>query len=63
MTADARTLGWLTRALQHEFAAVQQYLAQATLARMSGYPDWAERLQAEAMERSEERRVGKECRL
>jgi len=50
MTADARTLGWLTRALQHEFAAVQQYLAQATLARMSGYPDWAERLQAEAME-------------
>ena len=50
MTADARVLGWLTRALQHEFSALQQYLAQATLARLTGDEALAERLRAEALE-------------
>ncbi len=50
MTADARVLGWLTRALQHEFSALQQYLAQATLARLYGEVELAERLRAEALD-------------
>lgn len=50
MTADTRTLGWLTRALQHEFSALQQYLAQATLARLTGDEALAQRLRDEALE-------------
>jgi bacterioferritin len=49
MAADARVLGWLTRALQHEFNAVQQYLAQSVLARLSGQPQLAEELHGEAL--------------
>ncbi|MFN3828479.1 bacterioferritin [Tepidimonas ignava] len=49
MAADARVLGWLTRALQHEFSAVQQYLAQSVLARLSGQPELADQLHEEAM--------------
>ena len=50
MAADARVLGWLTRALQHEMTAVQQYLAQSVLARMTGHGELAERLRSEALE-------------
>lgn len=50
MAADARVLGWLTRALQHEMGAVQQYLAQSVLARLTGHEALAERLRAEALE-------------
>lgn len=48
MAADARVLGWLTRALQHEMTAVQQYLAQSVLARLSGHAELAQRLREEA---------------
>ncbi|MEW6693526.1 Bacterioferritin [Tepidimonas thermarum] len=50
MAADARVLGWLTRALQHEMTAVQQYLAQSVLARLTGHGELAQRLHEEAME-------------
>ncbi|TSE19179.1 Bacterioferritin [Tepidimonas alkaliphilus] len=50
MAADARVLGWLTRALQHEMTAVQQYLAQSVLARLTGHGELAERLRGEALE-------------
>jgi bacterioferritin len=50
MAVDPRTLGWLTRALNHEMSAVQQYLAQSVLARLWGDHGLAEHLRAEAME-------------
>jgi bacterioferritin len=50
MAVDPRTLGWLSRALNHEMAAVQQYLAQSVLARMWGDTALAQRLHAEALE-------------
>ncbi|MCS6811729.1 MAG: ferritin-like domain-containing protein [Tepidimonas sp.] len=50
MAADARVLGWLTRALQHEMTALQQYLAQSVLARLTGHTELAERLRHEALE-------------
>jgi bacterioferritin len=50
MAVDPRTLGWLSRALNHEMAAVQQYLAQSVLARLWGDTGLAQRLHAEALE-------------
>jgi bacterioferritin len=50
MAVDPRTLGWLSRALNHEMAAVQQYLAQSVLARLWGDAPLAQRLHAEALE-------------
>lgn len=50
MAVDPRTLGWLSRALNHEMAAVQQYLAQSVLARLWGDAALAQCLHAEALE-------------
>lgn len=50
MTIDPRTLGWLERALAHELAALQQYLAQGQLARLRGDAALADALRDEAME-------------
>lgn len=50
MAVDSRTLGWMTRALGHEMAAVQQYLAQSVLARLWGDAALAAELRHEAME-------------
>jgi bacterioferritin len=50
MAVDPRTLGWLSRALNHEMAAVQQYLAQSVLARLWGDAELAQRLHGEALE-------------
>lgn len=50
MTADSRTLGWMSRALGHEMAAVQQYLAQSVLARLWGDHPLADHLYHEAQE-------------
>ncbi len=50
MAVDPRTLGWLNRALNHEMAAVQQYLAQSVLARLWGDLDLSRQMQAEALE-------------
>lgn len=53
MSADPRTLGWLSRALTHEMCAVQQYLAQSVLARLWGDRALAEQLRREADEEME----------
>jgi len=53
MSVDPRTLGWLTRALTHEMAAVQQYLAQSVLARLWGDEALAVKLRKEADEELE----------
>lgn len=50
MSADPRTLGWLSRALTHEMTAVQQYLAQSVLARLWGDTALASQLRHEAVE-------------
>lgn len=50
MSADPRTLGWLSRALTHELGAVQQYLAQSVLARLWGEQPLADCLRREASE-------------
>ncbi|MGQ9862202.1 MAG: ferritin-like domain-containing protein [Thiobacillaceae bacterium] len=50
MAVDPRTLGWMTRALGHEMAAVQQYLAQSVLARLWGDHGLAADLRREALE-------------
>ena len=50
MAVDPRTLGWLSRALNHEMAAVQQYLAQSVLARLWGDTALAQSLHSEAIE-------------
>jgi bacterioferritin len=50
MAVDTRTLGWMTRALGHEMAAVQQYLAQSVLARLWGDERLAAELRQEALE-------------
>lgn len=50
---DPRTLGWLQRALTHEMRAVQQYLAQAVLARLWGDATLAQQLRREADEELE----------
>jgi len=53
MSADPRTLGWLSRALAHEMRAVQQYLAQSVLARLWGNAELAAELRREAAEELE----------
>lgn len=47
---DPRTVGWLQRALAHEFGAVQQYLAQSVLVRLWGDAALADALKREAHE-------------
>lgn len=44
MTADLRIIGYLNRALTHELAAVQQYLAQSKLTALWGMSQPSERL-------------------
>ena len=44
MTVDLRIIGYLNRALAHELAAVQQYLAQAKLTALWGMTQASERL-------------------
>lgn len=53
MSVDPRTLGWLTRALNHEMGAVQQYLAQSVLARLWGDEVLAAKFRDEAIEELE----------
>lgn len=53
MSADPRTLGWLSRALTHEMSAVQQYLAQGVLARLWGDQALAAHFRREAAEEME----------
>ena len=50
MAVDSRTLGWMMRALGHEMAAAQQYLAQSVLARLWGDERLAADLRREAEE-------------
>ncbi len=50
---DPRLSGYLTRALNHEMAAVQQYLAQATLLEMWGMADAARQMRHESQEELE----------
>lgn len=50
MSVDPRTLGWMSRALNHELSAVQQYLAQSVLARLWGDEALASELRREAVE-------------
>lgn len=47
---DPRLVGYLQRALTHEFAATRQYLAQAHLVRAWGLVDEADHYRAEADE-------------
>ena len=47
---DPRLSGYLTRALSHELAAVQQYLMQAKLAGLWGMPELSARLHQDAGE-------------
>ena len=44
MTVDLRIIGYLNRALAHELAAVQQYLAQSKLTELWGMSQPSERL-------------------
>lgn len=48
--AQARTLGYLGRALSMEYSAVQQYMAQAALTEAWGLAEAASRFRAEAVE-------------
>ena len=50
MHADPRLAGYLTRALGHELAAVQQYLLQAKLAGLWGLADISARLREDVNE-------------
>lgn len=50
MHNDPRLSGYLTRALGHELAAVQQYLMQARLAGLWGMPELSARLDGDAGE-------------
>ena len=50
MAIDPRLTGYLARALGHEMAAVQQYLAQASLAGMWGLGEHAKRFRGDAGE-------------
>lgn len=45
---DPKLTGYLFRALNHEMAAVQQYLTQATLCEMWGLGEAAEKLRCES---------------
>lgn len=50
MQSDPRLNGYLSRALSHELAAVQQYLMQATLAGLWGMADMSARLRTDVKE-------------
>ncbi|MDA8327637.1 MAG: ferritin-like domain-containing protein [Betaproteobacteria bacterium] len=50
MQSDPRLNGYLSRALSHELAAVQQYLMQATLADLWGMTDMSTRLRTDVKE-------------
>ena len=50
MTSDPRLSGYLSRALSHEMAAVQQYLLQAKLAGMWGLSKQGARFRLDASE-------------
>ena len=50
MQSDPRLQGYLSRALSHELAAVQQYLMQATLAGLWGMTDMSARLRTDVKE-------------
>lgn len=50
MTMDPRLLGFLNRALGHEMAAVQQYMAQSKLCDLWGMADLAGRFRQDAIE-------------
>ncbi|MDA8416883.1 MAG: ferritin-like domain-containing protein [Betaproteobacteria bacterium] len=50
MATDPRLVGYLMRALAHEMAAVQQYLAQASLATMWQMHDHGQRFRRDAEE-------------
>ena len=50
MQSDPRLNGYLSRALSHELAAVQQYLLQATLAGLWGMTDMSTRLRTDVKE-------------
>lgn len=53
MMANPRVLGYLGRALSHEFSAVQQYLTHAGLAHLWGLDDVAGHFRKEALEEQE----------
>ena len=50
MAMDPRLNGYLIRALGHEMAAVQQYMAQSKLCELWGFTDFAARFRQEAVE-------------
>ena len=50
MQSDPRLSGYLSRALSHELAAVQQYLMQAKLAGLWGMADMSARLRTDVNE-------------
>ena len=50
MYSDPRLSGYLTRALSHELAAVQQYLMQAKLAALWGMADLSTRMREDVNE-------------
>lgn len=53
MRVDPRLSGYLSRALDHEMAAVQQYMSQALLCDMWGMSDAARQMQHEVEEELE----------
>lgn len=50
MTMDPRLLGYLNRALGHEMAAVQQYMAQSKLCELWGMADFRDHFRQHAIE-------------
>ena len=50
MRPHPRIVGFLGRALSHEFLAVQQYLVQSRLCGLWGWKDWAESFAQESRE-------------
>ncbi|WP_298140117.1 ferritin-like domain-containing protein [Acidiferrobacter sp.] len=50
MHRHPRVTGFLTRALNHEYSAVQQYVAQAAVCTLQGRADWAQSFRDEARE-------------
>ncbi|MCE5360240.1 MAG: bacterioferritin [Acidithiobacillus sp.] len=53
MPVHPRVIGFLGRALNHEFMAVQQYLVQSRLCALWGMQDWADQFAHEAREELE----------
>lgn len=56
MTTDPRLAGYLSRALNHEMAAVQQYLTQGTLSGLWGLTEYSARFHSDAAEEMEHAR-------